>query len=252
VTNDKPRDYVLREDPQPGSRVNEGEKVALTVSDGPAQTPVPDVTDQPQAQATRTLARAGFNVVVQREPSDTIVSGHATRTSPPASSLALAQSNVTLYISSGVAQVTVPDVSGDSESAATFALSNAGLRTDVTEQESSSQSPGTVLSQDPAAGTMVAKGATVTIVVAKAPSQVTVPGVVGQKQDAATSRLQGAGFNVSPQQRKVTDSAQDGIVLAQRPPGGSKASNGATVTIVVGKLATPTPPTLPAPVSQGQ
>ena len=34
VTSDAPRDRVLREDPQPGTKVDEGSTITLTVSDG--------------------------------------------------------------------------------------------------------------------------------------------------------------------------------------------------------------------------
>jgi serine/threonine-protein kinase len=241
MTSDAPRDRVLREDPQPRSKVDQGSTVTLTVSDGPGQATVPDVTNLPGGQARRVLEKAGFHVLTQREPSDTIDRGRATRTSPPGGSLAERQSNVNLYISSGPAQVTVPDVTGQSESAATAELSNAGLRTDITEEESGQQA-GTVLRQDPGAGAQVARGATVTLVVAKPPAQASVPDVTGLTQDAATARLGGAGFSVSTQSRTVTDPAQDGVVLSQRPAGGSSASRGSTVTIVVGKATTPTTP----------
>ena len=184
VTNDAPRDRVLREDPQPGAKVDEGSTVTLTVSDGPGDAPVPDVTNLPGGQARKALQRAGFAVITQQEPSDTIDRGRATRTSPPGGSLSQLKSSVTLFLSSGPAQVAVPDVTGQSESAATAEISNAGLRTDITEQESD-QPQGTVLRQDPVGGVKVAKGSTVTIVVAKAPTQATVPDVTGQDEAAA-------------------------------------------------------------------
>jgi eukaryotic-like serine/threonine-protein kinase len=242
VTSDAPRDRVLREDPQPGTKVDAGSNVNLTVSDGPGDATVPDVTNLPSGQARTALEKAGFQVTVQREASDTINRNRATRTSPPGGSLAQRKSNVTLFLSSGPAQVTVPDVVGQSESSASGELSNAGLRTDITEEESADQQPGTVLRQDPAAGVKVAKGSTVAIVVAKAPAQVTVPDVTGSDQAGAEQRLGAAGFNVSTQTRAVTDPAQDGVVVAQRPSGGTRADKGSTVTIVVGKASTPTTP----------
>jgi serine/threonine-protein kinase len=242
VTSDAPRDRVLREDPQPGTKVDAGSNVNLTVSDGPGDATVPDVTNLPGGQARTALERAGFQVTVQREASDTIDRGRATRTSPPGGSLAQRKSSVTLFLSSGPAQVSVPDVVGQSESSATAELSNAGLRTDITEQESTSQQPGTVLSESPAAGAKVAKGSTVAVTVAKAPAQVTVPDVSGSPQASAEQRLGAAGFNVSTQTRPVTDPAQDGVVVAQRPSGGTRADKGSTVTIVVGQASTPTTP----------
>jgi beta-lactam-binding protein with PASTA domain/tRNA A-37 threonylcarbamoyl transferase component Bud32 len=242
VTNDAPRDRVLREDPQPGSKVDVGSSVNLTVSDGPGQATVPDVTNLPAGPARRAIEQAGFQVTIQRETSDTIDKGRATRTSPPGGSLAERKSDVTLFLSSGPAQVTVPDVVGQSESSATSELSSAGLRTDITEEESTDQPAGNVLRQDPPAGAKVAKGDTVSLVVAKAPPQVTVPDVTGQDQAAAQQQLGTAGFNVSTQDRPVTDPSQDGKVVAQRPSPGTRADKGSTVTIVVGRATTPTTP----------
>jgi serine/threonine-protein kinase len=245
VTSDAPRDRVLREDPQPGTKVDAGATVNLTVSDGPGQATVPDVTNLPAGSARKALEGAGFQVSVQRETSDTIDKGRATRTSPPGGSLAERKSTVTLFLSSGPAQITVPDVVGQSESSATAELSNAGLRSDITEQESADQQPGTVLSQSPAAGVKVAKGSTVTVTVAKAPAQVTVPDVTGSDQASAEQRLGAAGFNVATQTRPVTDPAQNGVVVAQRPTGGTRADKGSTVTIVVGQA--PSTPTTTTP-----
>jgi serine/threonine-protein kinase len=243
VTSDTaPRDRVLREDPQPGTKLKPGATITLTVSDGPGSATIPDVTNLPAVQARKALEKQGFAVTLAREASDTIERGRAIRTTPPGGSQAERKTNVTLYVSSGPAQVTVPDVTGQSTSAATSALSNAGLRTSVTEEQSTAQQPDTVLRQDPAGGSKVAKGTTVTIVVAKAPAQVTVPSVVGQDQASAEQRLGAAGFNVSTQTRPVTDPAQDGMVVAQRPGGGTRADKGSTVTIVVGQATTPTTP----------
>jgi beta-lactam-binding protein with PASTA domain/tRNA A-37 threonylcarbamoyl transferase component Bud32 len=241
VTSDAPRDRVLREDPQPGTKVDEGSSITLTVSDGPGQATVPDITNLSAAQARKALEKAGFQVSTQRETSDTIDKGRATRTSPPGGSLAERKSTIRLFISSGPAQVTVPDVTGQSEGSASAEISNAGLRTDITEQESD-QPAGTVISQDPGAGRNVAKGSTVTLVVARAPSQVTVPDVTGETEDAANQQLSAAGFSVSSQTRPVSDPAQDGVVVAQRPTGGARANKGSTVTIVVGQATTPTTP----------
>ena len=55
-------------------------------------------------------------------------------------------------------------------------------------------------------------------------------------EDAAAAWLERSGFSVDVQDQDVTDPTQDGIVLSQDPPGGSKAKPGTTVTIVVGRL----------------
>jgi serine/threonine-protein kinase len=80
----------------------------------------------------------------------------------------------------------------------------------------------------------------VTLVVSSGPpqpTQVTVPDVIGQSEASATSELQAAGFKVKTQEVLVTDDADDGLVQDQSPNAGTKADEGSTVTITVGKKA---------------
>jgi eukaryotic-like serine/threonine-protein kinase len=244
ITSDVTKGRVLREDPQPGSEVKKGSTITLTVSDGPGQATIPDVTNLTQSRATKVLKEQGFKVTVQREPSDTIARGRATRTSPSGGQQIERGSNVTLFISSGPAQVTVPNVVGQNEASATSELSNVGLKADASEEESD-QDPGTVLRQSPSAGSKVDKGATVAIVVAKAPTRVAVPNVVGQDQGSASSTLSAAGLTVVTDTQEVTDQAQDGVVLDQDPGAGTRVQKGSRVTIVVGRFVAPPTPTTP-------
>jgi serine/threonine-protein kinase len=236
VVDAAPRDRVLRQDPQPGTRVNEGSTVNLRVSDGPGQTPVPEVSRLPEKDATAQLERAGFAVERDEEPSDVVPRGDATRTAPPGGSLADKGSTVTLFVSSGPGQVTVPDVSGQSEGSAQAQLVGAGLKVNVTQQDSE-QEAGTVISQDPAGGASADKGSTVTIVVARQSAQVQVPSVRGSGQEDATEALTSAGLNVVVAQVPVGSRDEDGVVQAQDPPAGRRVDRGTSVTISVGRFS---------------
>jgi serine/threonine-protein kinase len=241
VISTAPKERVLREDPQPGTEVNQGETITLTVSDGPGTAVIPDVTNLSRTRATDVLEQQGFKVSVQREPSDSIARGRATRTAPPGGSSIERNTRVTLFVSSGPAQVSVPNVTGQNEASASAELSNVGLRADVTEEESE-ETPGTVLRQSPTQGTKVAKGSTVTIVVAKEPTRVAVPNVVGQDQASASSTLSAEGLTVITRTQEVTDEAQDGLVQSQDPPEGTRVAKGSRVTIFVGQFTAPPEP----------
>ena len=76
------------------------------------------------------------------------------------------------------------------------------------------QPAGTVLSQSPAAGTSVDKGATVTLTVAKAPAEVTVPDVTGEDEDDAIAEAVGRGLQGrASRPRTSTSPTSDGVVL---------------------------------------
>src|SRR2546429_4676150 len=82
--------------------------------------------------------------------------------------------------------VAVPNVVGQTQAAATSAITGAGLTVGaVTMQSSSTVASGSVISESPPAGTKVANGSPVNLVVSSGPAQIAVPNAVGQTQAAA-------------------------------------------------------------------
>lgn len=69
VESDEPKDQVISTDPAAGQSVAEGTTVTLSVSDGPES--VPSVIGLREAEATRTLREAGFQVEVRTDPAST-------------------------------------------------------------------------------------------------------------------------------------------------------------------------------------
>jgi eukaryotic-like serine/threonine-protein kinase len=132
--------------------------------------------------------------------------------------------------------VTVPDVTGLSQSAAETRLEDARLTPSVDEQESEDVPEGDVISQDPAGGVKVQRNSTVTITVSKGKPQATVPDVIGMKEAKAASALSRAGLSPVREEREVTDPAEDGVVIDQRPGTGTQVDKGSDVVIVVGVL----------------
>jgi hypothetical protein len=136
-------------------------------------------------------------------------------------------------------QLTVPSVIGLDKETATTRLHAAGFNVAV-EFAESDEPEGTVLAQDPAAGSLLVQTGTVTITVARGspePELVDVPSVIGMGQAAATATLQDAGFQVAVVTDPECDPADPGcqylpgVVWAQEPSGSAEA--GATVTIYV-------------------
>ena len=251
-----PDDRVATQDPQPGEEARDGSTVTIIVSSGPGNATVPGVVGRKQNVAEDMIKEAGFETDVRREPSDSVDEGRVISTQPGENTQLEKGRTVVLVVSSGPEQVGVPDVVGDQEDDARSALEDAGLRADVSEEESEGEDPGTVLRQDPGSGAKVDKGSTVTLVVAKAPPAVDVPDVVDDERAAAQNALRDAGFEVRVREETVDTLDQDGIVISQNPAGGDQLRKGSRVTIVVGKFepplnpeptATPEPTTTPEP-----
>src|SRR4029077_4594807 len=106
-------------------------------------------------------------------------------------------SAVNLVVSTGPAPVAVPNVVGQTQAAATTAITGAGLVVGTVTTASSPTVPsGSVISPSPGAGTAAAVGSAVNLVVSTGPALVAVPNVVGQTQAAATTAIAGAGLVV--------------------------------------------------------
>ncbi len=244
VTDNSAAGTVIRQSPLGGTKANQGSTVTLTVSQGPGNVSIPSVVGLSEAKAIRVIRRARLKVSgIQQENSDTIPAGDATRTDPAAGQQQSVGSSVTLFVSSGQAKVSVPNVVGETESAAKTALQNAGFGVTTSSQTSSNVKAGSVISQSPAGNTPAAKGSTVVLVISQGPAPVGVPNVKGDTSAQATNTLQAAGFKVVQQTKTVKKQANNGIVVSQSPGGGSSEKKGSTVTIVVGQFTPPPPPT---------
>jgi serine/threonine-protein kinase len=257
-------DRVISQSPSPGSAVAKGSRVKIVVSEGPGSAALIDVTALTGTQAVAKLKKAGFKPTTKKESSSTISAGRVIGTEPSAGTELQEGSAVTVLVSSGPAPVRVPDVVGGSLSAAEATLTNVELGVGtVTQRVSSSDSPGTVLSQSPTTGSSLHAGDKVNLTVAQAPKESAVPNVVGQSETKAAAALEQAGFKPKAVSQSTTEPAQAGMVLEQNPAGGAKARKGATVTITVGVLTTttttptttttttPTPPAPTPPAASG-
>jgi eukaryotic-like serine/threonine-protein kinase len=236
VRNEADRDEVIGQDPQPGTELEVGSEVTLTVSDGPGTRGVPDVEGLTRRRARQRLRAAGFRVRERRESDEEVTEGRVIRTLPPIGSEVAVGSTVTIVLSTGPERVTVPTVVGDDVEDARDQLGAAGLTADVSREETDSADPGIVLRQDPGGGAQAEAGSTVRIVIAEEPDDVEVPDVVGRDESEAVGALSSAGLEVAVDETSVDRPSQDGVVQSQSPGGGQRLERGQRVTIVVGRF----------------
>jgi eukaryotic-like serine/threonine-protein kinase len=136
----------------------------------------------------------------------------------------------------------VPNVVGMSTSAAIQQLGQRGYPAIVKGRVSTGARLGTVLSQAPTAGTELDRSQQVTIIVARGPSTVEVPNVVGLSAVQALVRLQAA--NLKGRNVQIQSVQPKGRVIRQAPAGGSQAEKDSTVVLTVSKGSKPV--TLPS------
>ncbi|MFM9149749.1 MAG: PASTA domain-containing protein, partial [Solirubrobacterales bacterium] len=209
-------------------------EVDLFVSGGPSEIEVPDVAGLSRDDAENELEQAGFEVSIEREPSDRYPGGRAVRTEPPAGESAPSGSTVVLVIASGPASVTVPAVVGLTLEAARQRLAAKDLELSSTE-EASDRPEGEVIAQNPDAGTAAAPGSTVELTVSSGPDAgVTLPNLVGQLREDAEATLRDLGLVPVVVEQETTILPQDGRVIDQEPAGGDTVTSGSSVTLTVG------------------
>jgi len=226
---------VISQSPAAGTQVAPGSAVNLVISAGPCLVIVPNVVGQAQAAAQAALASANLTSSVTLECSDTVAAGNVISQSPAAGTSVPEGSTVSLTVSSGPCPVAVPNVVGQTQSAAAAAITAAGLTVGATTLQCNNTVPaGNVISQSPAAGTQVAPGSAVNLVLSTGPCPVlvTVPDVVGVQVASALGALQAAGLLYTVTE-ECDDSAPAGEVISQSPAGGSSVPQGTTVALTV-------------------
>jgi beta-lactam-binding protein with PASTA domain/predicted Ser/Thr protein kinase len=167
IHSGKPPDTVTGQFPHAGTKVNKGSKIRINVSEGPQPVSVPYVVGQQFDQASAALQSAGFGVkrtdVDSDQPANTVVQEEPSGQAAP-------NSTITLSVSKGPKQSTVPDVTSEDEASATDALQAAGFKVQVVHQPVTDPAEaGIVIMQTPEGGTKAPHGSTVKIVVGQTP-----------------------------------------------------------------------------------
>ena len=195
-----------------------------------------DVTGLTFDEAKAKLATQNLVVSEQFEVSDTVAPDSVIRTDPPAGTKVADGTMIILYVSSGKTQAAVPNVAGMTEAEAQAALENAKLVLgSITEGTSTSVPKGQVVSTDPVAGTQVAQGTVINLLISN--GQVMVPDVVGKGLSDAirllTSPDVGLVVDKQPVQACPNNAAPLGVIVRSQSVPAGLVDAGSTVTIFV-------------------
>ncbi|NDB37561.1 MAG: serine/threonine-protein kinase [Actinobacteria bacterium] len=192
---------------------------------------LPNVVGLTEAQARQELA--GLTITIQRAPDPRIPRDRVSSQLPLATIRVSEGSAVTLTISDGPGDATVPTgLLGKPLEEVRAALTAAGLRVSRTIAVDSEQEPGIVLKIIPEPGSTVEAGTGVVLEIAS--GNISVPSLVGLNEIEARTILTQAGFLV-----KIVEAYDAnqviGIVLAQAPTAGEVKLIGSSVTITINK-----------------
>jgi len=167
---------VIAQNPAARTEVDRDSMVTLDVAKSPGEETVPDVAGQNLQNAQAQLRAAGFKIAATKEAaSATVASGLVISTDPAGGTTAKKGAAVTITVSTGVEQVSVPNVVGQTETNATNTLQGRGFNVDTSTKTvpAGDSDIGRVISQDPTSGKQADKGSTVKIVVGVAATSTT-------------------------------------------------------------------------------
>lgn len=210
---------------------------------------IPDVKNLSEDDASSLLRDATFNVRVEREFNEDVDEDKATRTDPSSGTQLAKESTVTLYISEGSEQRTIPkDLANQSETAARDALRQAGLEVgEVTRENSATIPTDWVIGTSPELGAKVKAGSEVDLILST--GKVQVPDVSGMNRDEAQKALEAGDVGLKAQFVEVeTDDYEEGTLFTQSPEASKEAAPGDLVKISVAiPVPEPTPSETPTP-----
>ncbi len=190
---------------------------------------VPDLSGREVAAAIQALEPLGLVIEQVEESSATVPVGAITRTDPAAGSRVFKNTSITLFISTGPKQVSVPDVVGLSSEQALQAIKDAGFTVGTTKNFFSDLPAGEAFGLSAESGAILNEGSVLDLFVSIGP----LPDVAGLPVAEATALLDEAGLTFD--QLEVFDNSVPAgsavrLVLSETP-----LPEDGTVTLEVSK-----------------
>ena len=231
--NTVPPDHVIKTDPAGNLSVNAGDEILISVSTGPEQREVPDVSALSYAEAVKKLTAAGFGKFKQSEaPSTADQKDKVLNTVPPANQTSAITNEITIVVGTGPRTREIPDVAGETADLATKNLNTVGFPTVLTATVDSTEPVGQVIGTEPTAGAAVPLDSPITLKVSKG-NQFIMPNMVGQFWVDAEPNLRALGWTgVLVKGPDVPNSGQrTNAVVTQSPPPGAGTNRDGPLTL---------------------
>lgn len=207
--------------------------IIQSLDDGDLVT-VPPVVGLDIGEARDRLEAVDLEVREVPRPSENLAVGRVISQNPAKDEEVDRGSTVELEVSSGPEQIEMPELGLMTQADAEAKIAELGLRLGTVEQRELADAPaGIVLEQTPPAGTVVAPGDAVNLVVSVEPGKELVPDVVGRPLAQAQAAIQEAGFRFRNPVYEPSDTVNEGSVIRTEPPAGTSLEPNSQITIVV-------------------
>jgi len=240
---------VIRTEPAAGEQVPEGTEVTIVYSLGTNRFGVPNIVGLNQESAESLILEQGFSIgIVTTEANDDIGTiGQVMSQSPAAGERLDEGSPVDFVVSSGPDIVSWETLEGREERESVAILEGLGLIVEIITEPNAEIEEGLVVRTEPEAGTEVAPGSDVQLVLSEGPPPVVVGDLRGLDVATATARADDLGYNITVRAEPtlVSDPALDGVIATQGRNPTDTIEAGGTMIVTIGQYVPPTtaPPT---------
>lgn len=199
-----------------------------------AEINVPDVVGKSSVVAQQILEDKNLRVKIVEANDDSVPAGQVVSQYPEAGAKVKEQRLVTITVSKGGQELTMPDLKSMSRSNAEEKLKKMGLKIGAVFEENAKEPAGTVINQDPRSGSKITKGQAVDITVSlgEKKKEVTVQNYTGLSVDSAKSNLEANGLSLGGISEE-TSTKPKGTVIGQSPAAGSTTTEGGSVSLII-------------------
>lgn len=142
---------------------------------------------------------------------------------------------VTVDISKGGEKGVIPNLIGKSEEDAKKMIEDYGFKVGSIKEKESYEEKGTVIEQDPSAGSEGKQGDTISFTISDGSGKEmgTVPNVLGMSEENAKAAIENAGFEVGEVTEGVSSAYDNGQVMWQEYNGGTSLEKGTAIDIKI-------------------
>ena len=199
-----------------------------------AEINVPDVVGKSSVVAQQILEDKNLRVKIVEANDDSVPAGQVVSQYPEAGAKVKEQRLVTITVSKGGQELTMPDLKSMSRSNAEEKLKKMGLKLGAVFEENAKEPAGTVINQDPRSGSKITKGQTVDITVSlgEKKKEITVQNYTGLSVDSAKSNLEANGLSLGGISEEASTRPK-GTVIGQSPSAGSTTTEGGSVILII-------------------
>ena len=204
----------------------------------------PDFTDMTVEEARDYISENELDLRIKEGDeviSEDIEKGHIVSQDPAGGEMIREGGAIKVNISIGLGDGTVPDLVGNDREDAESLLEAAGFTLGSVTEQASDEDAGTILSQDPSAGSEAEKGSAVNIVVSDgSKAQASVPYLIGRTVSDARSALSNAGLQMGDISYDYSNTYAEGEIMWQQYDANAQLERGTSVRVRVSRGPEPT------------